>query len=121
MVEAARLRRGIHVLAKPIGPGCDIKCDYCFYLEKRALFDSDERYRMSDEVPARYIDGYVAAQPTPVAEFVWHGGEPTLIGLNFFRKVVDLQRPHRGRKQIRNSLQTNGLRLDDEWCAFFKE
>jgi serine-type anaerobic sulfatase-maturating enzyme len=112
---------GIHVLAKPMGPICDIKCDYCFYLEKRALFDSDERYRMSEEVLARYIDEYVAAQPTPVVEFVWHGGEPTLIGLDFFRKVVELQRPYRGRKQIRNSLQTNGLRLDDAWCAFFKE
>lgn len=121
MTTSTHGRPGIHVLAKPVGPICDIKCDYCFYLEKRALFDSDERYRMSDEVLARYIDGYVAAQLTPVVEFVWHGGEPTLIGLDFFRKVVELQRPHRGRKEIGNSLQTNGLRLDDEWCAFFKE
>jgi uncharacterized protein len=58
----------------------------------RACSDSDERYRMSQEVLARYIDGYVAAQPTPVVEFAWHGGEPTLIGLDFFRKVVELQR-----------------------------
>ena len=113
-------RPGIHVLAKPIGPVCDIKCDYCFYLEKRALFGSDELYRMPDDVLAKYIEQYVAAQPTPVVEFVWHGGEPTLLGLDFFRRVVELQAPFRSRKEIRNTLQTNGLHLDDAWCAFFK-
>jgi uncharacterized protein len=112
---------GIHVLAKPIGPICDIACDYCFYLEKKALFDEDPRWRMSDEVLAAYVDGYVAAQATPVVEFVWHGGEPTLMGLEFFRRVMKLQEPHRARKEIRNSIQTNGLRLDDAWCAFLKE
>src|SRR5512142_2154996 len=80
MTTSTHGRPGIHVLANPVGPICDIKCDYCFYLEKRALVESDERYRMADEVLARYIDGYVAAQLTPVVEFVWHGGEPTLIG-----------------------------------------
>lgn len=118
--DSARGRPGLHVLAKPAGPICDLACDYCFYLEKRALFDVGERHRMSDEVLAAYIDQYVAAQPTPVVEFVWHGGEPTLVGLDFFRKVVELQRPHRPRKEIRNSLQTNGLRLDDEWCEFLR-
>lgn len=117
----AGAKRGIHVLAKPIGPLCDIRCDYCFYLEKRALFDEDSPYRMSDEVLAAYIERYVAAQPTPVVEFVWHGGEPTLMGLDFFRKVVELQRPHRAHKEIRNSVQTNGLRLNDAWCEFFRE
>ena len=112
---------GIHVLAKPIGALCDLNCDYCFYLEKEALFSKDKRYRMSDEVLSAYIAEYVAAQPTPVVEFVWHGGEPTLMGLDFFRKVVDLQRPYQTQKIIRNSLQTNGMRLNDEWCAFFKE
>ena len=111
---------GIHVLAKPIGPVCDIKCDYCFYLEKRALFGSTEQYRMSEEVLRAYIAQYIEAQPTPVVEFVWHGGEPTLLGVDFFRRVVALQQPYRDRKQIRNTLQTNGLHLDDEWCAFFK-
>jgi uncharacterized protein len=75
---------------------------------------------MSDEVLVAYISSYVASQPTPVVEFVWHGGEPTLLGLDFFRKVVELQKPFLGRKDIRNSLQTNGMRLTDEWCAFFK-
>jgi len=110
----------MHVLAKPIGPVCDIKCEYCFYLEKRALFDKDEHYRMPDDVLAAYIRQYVETQTTPVVEFVWHGGEPTLLGIDFFRKVVELQAPYRERKEIRNTLQTNAMRLDDEWCEFFK-
>jgi uncharacterized protein len=117
----SRAARGIHVLAKPIGPVCDIQCDYCFYLEKRALFDRDEPYRMPDDVLAAYIEQYVAAQPTPVVEFTWHGGEPTLLGVDFFRRAVELQAPYRAQKEIRNTLQTNAMRLDDEWCAFFRE
>ncbi|MDD2892746.1 MAG: anaerobic sulfatase maturase [Halothiobacillaceae bacterium] len=118
--SSAVARPGIHVLAKPIGSVCDIKCDYCFYLEKRELYASGEQFKMSQEVLARYIEQYIEAQPTPLVEFVWHGGEPTLLGIDFFRRVVELQRPYLGRKQIRNTLQTNALRLDDEWCAFFK-
>jgi uncharacterized protein len=112
-------RAGIHVLAKPIGSICDIACDYCFYLEKRELYPRGQSFRMSDEVLARTIEQYVRAQPTPVVEFVWHGGEPTLLGIDFYRRVVELQRPWRATKTIRNVLQTNGMRLDDEWCAFF--
>ncbi len=111
---------GIHVLAKPIGPACDIACDYCFYLEKHALYGKGENFRMPDEVLSAYIRQYVEAQPTPVVEFVWHGGEPTMLGIEFFKKVVELQQPFKGRKEIKNALQTNGLRLTDEWCSFFK-
>ncbi len=112
--------RGLHVLAKPIGSVCDIACDYCFYLEKRGLYPGAKQFKMSDEVLARYIEQYVEAQATPVVEFVWHGGEPTLLGVDFYRRVVELQAPFRDRKEIRNTLQTNALSLDDEWCAFFK-
>jgi uncharacterized protein len=112
--------QGMHVLAKPIGPVCDIDCEYCFYLEKRALFGKTEHYRMPDDVLAAYIEQYVASQSTPVVEFTWHGGEPTLLGIDFYRKVVELQKPYREHKEIRNSLQTNGVRLTDEWCEFFK-
>ena len=80
------LPQGMHVLAKPIGPVCDIKCDYCFYLEKRGLFESDEEYRMPDAVLAKYIEQYVESQPTPICKFVGHGGEPTLLGVDFFRR-----------------------------------
>ena len=111
---------GMHVLAKPIGSICDIACDYCFYLEKRELYPRGQSFKMPDEVLARYIEQYVRSQPTPVVEFVWHGGEPTLLGVDFFRRVVELQQPYRGEKEIRNALQTNAMRLDDEWCEFFK-
>ena len=113
-------RGGLHVLAKPIGSVCDIACDYCFYLEKRGLYPGAKQFKMSDEVLARYIEQYVEAQSTPVVEFVWHGGEPTLLGVDFYRRVVALQAPFRAKKEIRNTLQTNALSLDDEWCAFFK-
>ncbi|QSI76632.1 anaerobic sulfatase maturase [Niveibacterium microcysteis] len=112
---------GIHVLAKPIGAVCDIACDYCFYLEKRALFPGSEQFKMPEAVLAKYIEEYVAAQSTPVVEFVWHGGEPTLLGIDFFRRVVELQQPFRAQREIRNVLQTNGLHLNDEWCRFFKQ
>ena len=108
-------------MAKPIGPVCNLDCAYCFYLEKQALFGSGEDFRMPDKVLAAFIGNYVAAQPTPVVEFVWQGGEPTLLGVDFFRRVVELQRPYAGRKTITNSLQTNGTLLDDTWCRFLKQ
>jgi serine-type anaerobic sulfatase-maturating enzyme len=111
---------GIHVVAKPIGPVCNIRCDYCFYLEKQALFRADEQYRMPDKVLSAFIAKYVASQPTPVVEFVWQGGEPTLLGIDFFRRVVELQKPFSKDKRIANSLQTNGTLLTDEWCRFLE-
>lgn len=112
--------QGLHVVAKPSGSKCNIACDYCFYLEKEVLYGSPPKPRMSDEVLAAYIDNYVASQPTPVVEFVWQGGEPTLLGIAFFEKVIELQAPHRSAKTIRNALQTNGMLLDDTWCEFLK-
>ncbi len=113
--------QGIHILAKPIGPRCNLDCEYCFYLEKQELFPKGEDYMMSDEVLRAYINKYITLQPTPVVGFVWQGGEPTLLGLDFYKRVIQLQRPFTGKKEITNSLQTNGILLDDEWCAFLKE
>ena len=112
---------GIHVVAKPIGPLCNLNCEYCFYLEKQALFGPEEKYRMPDEVLSRFITSYIRSQPTPLVEFVWQGGEPTLLGTGFFKRAVELQKPFVGTKTITNSLQTNGTLLTDEWCAFLKE
>ncbi|HVP79019.1 MAG TPA: anaerobic sulfatase maturase, partial [Thermodesulfobacteriota bacterium] len=112
---------GIHVVAKPIGPACNLNCDYCFYLEKQALFPADEQYRMSDKVLSALITNYITSQPTPVVEFVWQGGEPTLLGVEFFSRVVDLQKPFINKKTITNSLQTNGTLLTAEWCQFLKK
>ena len=110
--------QGIHVVAKPIGPVCNLNCEYCFYIEKQALFGPGEQYRMSDDVLSAFITNYITSQPTPVVEFVWQGGEPTLLGIDFFNRVVELQKPFAGTKSITNSLQTNGTLLTDEWCVF---
>ncbi len=112
--------QGIHVVAKPIGPACNLNCEYCFYLEKQALFPAGEQYRMTDKVLSAFIAGYISSQPTPVVEFVWQGGEPTMLGIDFFKRVVELQKPFAKGKTITNSLQTNGTLLDDEWCRFLK-
>jgi uncharacterized protein len=112
---------GLHVVAKPIGPVCNLNCEYCFYLEKKAIYGPDKQYRMSDEVLAAFIKGYITSQPTPVVEFVWQGGEPTLLGIDFFKQVVELQKPFTRQKTITNSLQTNGTLLTEEWCQFLKK
>ena len=112
---------GLHVVAKPVGSACNLNCAYCFYLEKQALYGNGKDFRMPDEVLTAFVRAYVEAQPTPVVEFVWQGGEPTLLGLDFFRRVVDLQRPYSWQKTISNSLQTNGTLLTDEWCRFLKQ
>lgn len=119
--KASKTPQGIHIVAKPIGPKCNLSCEYCFYLEKQSLFPKGETYAMTEEVLKAYITKYITLQPTPVVEFVWQGGEPTLMGLDFYKKVVKLQRPFIGRKKIINSLQTNGTLLNDEWCRFLKK
>ncbi len=112
--------QGIHVVAKPIGPMCNLNCEYCFYLEKQALFGAGEKYRMTDKVLSAFIRNYITSQPTPLVEFVWQGGEPTLLGIDFFKRVIELQGPFAHQKTITNSLQTNGTLLTDEWCDFLK-
>jgi uncharacterized protein len=113
--------QGIHVVAKPIGPLCNLNCEYCFYLEKQALFKPDEKYRMTDDVLRAFIANYITSQPTPLVDFVWQGGEPTILGIDFFKRVIELQKPFSGTKTITNSLQTNGTLLTEEWCAFLKK
>src|SRR5512136_534956 len=108
------IAQGIHVVAKPIGPACNLNCEYCFYLEKQALFAAGEQYRMSDKVLSAFITNYITSQPTPVVEFVWQVGEPTLLGIDFFKRVIELQRPFAGKKTIANYLQTNGTLLTAE-------
>ena len=108
-----------HVMTKPIGPLCNLDCKYCFYLEKQNLFPADEEYRMSDDVLEAYVRKYIQSQHGSEIQFAWQGGEPTLMGLDFFRKVVALQRQSAGGRPVNNSFQTNGILLDDEWCEFF--
>lgn len=112
-----------HIMTKPIGSLCNLDCKYCFYLEKEVLYGDPEghNFRMSDEVLDKYIRDYIASQPTPTVSFAWQGGEPTLMGLDFFEKVVSLQKQYANGKTIENALQTNCTLLNDRWCRFFRE
>ncbi|QOV88708.1 anaerobic sulfatase maturase [Humisphaera borealis] len=110
-----------HILTKPIGPICNLNCTYCFYLEKERLYPDQARWRMPDDVLEAYIRQYIDGQNVPEISFAWQGGEPTLLGVDFFRKAVALQRKYAGGKKIHNALQTNGTLLDDEWCQFLSE
>lgn len=109
-----------HVMTKPIGPICNLDCKYCFYLEKEALY-TDGKWRMAPDVLENYIRQYIEAQPTQQVSFAWQGGEPTLLGVDFFRKVVELQKRYANGKTIENAFQTNATLLDDDWGAFLKE
>jgi uncharacterized protein len=113
--------RGFHVMAKPIGPICNIDCKYCFYLEKEELYPDTRKWRMPDDVLESFIRQYIEQQNVPEVNFAWQGGEPTLLGVGFFRKVVELQKKWAGGKVVHNALQTNGILLDDEWGAFLAE
>ncbi len=110
-----------HVMTKPIGSRCNLDCSYCFYLEKEKLYTDAGGMRMKPEVLETYVRDYIAAQPGPVVSFAWQGGEPTLLGVEFFRTAVALQVKYAGGKTIENAFQTNGVLLDDEWGAFLHE
>jgi uncharacterized protein len=110
-----------HLLAKPSGSTCNIDCKYCFFLSKEALYPND-RHRMSDATLEAYIRQLLESHRLPEVTVAWQGGEPTLMGLDFFRKAVALvDRYRRPGQKIQQTFQTNGIALDDEWCAFLKE
>lgn len=108
-----------HVMAKPIGAVCNLDCDYCFYLEKGNLYPNTSDFRMSSKVLESFIRQYIEAQPGDHVFFAWQGGEPTLLGVDFFKKVVELQHKYAQGKIIENAFQTNGVLIDDEWGDFF--
>jgi uncharacterized protein len=112
---------GFHVMTKPIGPICNLDCKYCFYLEKEKMYSGEGSWKMNDEVLEAYIRQYIQAQDIADISFAWQGGEPTLLGVNYFRHVIELQRKYADGKNISNALQTNGTLLDDEWGEFLTE
>ena len=115
-------RQPFVVMAKPVGPACNLKCDYCYYLDKAQLFPPRESLKMRHDVLETYIASFIAASPGPLVHFVWHGGEPTLAGIDFYRRVVELQDRHLPDGwSCLNNLQTNGTLLDEAWCAFLAE
>lgn len=110
-----------HLMTKPIGPICNLDCTYCYYLHKEELYPKGTKWKMQHDCLASYIRQYIDAQPagTPEVTFAWQGGEPTLLGVEFFQACVDLQQQYAvPGMRITNSLQTNGILLDDEWCRF---
>ena len=108
-----------HIMAKPHGPICNLNCTYCYYLEKEKLYQGEGRnYRMKDDVLEEYIRQQIAAQPFDHVSFAWQGGEPTLLGVEYFEKVLALQKKYANEKLIENAFQTNGTLLDDRWGEF---
>jgi len=105
-------------MSKPAGPDCNLDCTYCFYLEKEAMFQEQKVHRMSDEVLETYIKQYCESQNTPEVLFAWQGGEPTLMGIEFFEKAVALQKKYSAGRPVQNALQTNGILIDNDWCKF---
>lgn len=123
-VEINKGRKHFHLMVKPIGPVCNLRCKYCYYLEKTKIYNKkNPDYVMSDEVLEAYIKNYIASQPTenPRVVFAWQGGEPTLLGIDFFEKAIRLQQQYTDGRKIENTLQTNGMFIDHKWAAFFKE
>ena len=113
----------VHVMAKPSGAICNISCEYCFYLEKEKLYPSvsKSKWKMSDEVLENYVKQYIEAQKVPVVNFAWQGGEPTLLGIDFYKKAVKLQKFYAKGKTITNAFQTNAILIDDKWAEFLKQ
>ncbi|HEY3332133.1 MAG TPA: anaerobic sulfatase maturase [Capsulimonadaceae bacterium] len=109
-----------HVMAKPIGPICNLDCAYCYYLEKEAQYPATGSWRIEDATLETYIRQYIEAHDSPEIGFAWQGGEPTLLGVSFFEHVIELQNRYADGKRITNSIQTNGTLLDDEWCQFLQ-
>ena len=115
-------RSPLAVMAKPVGSRCNMRCAYCYYLEKGKYSQSEKQTRMSFDLLERLIRQTIAASPGPVVSFTWHGGEPTLAGMDFYRKALELERRYLPRGwEVWNNLQTNGLLLNDGWCRFLKE
>src|SRR5512134_1546935 len=114
--------RRMHVMVKPTGALCNLDCTYCYYLSKQDLLGRPEQWRIADEVLESFIRQYFEGQNHKEVVFSWQGGEPTLLGLDFFRRVVELQKkycpPH---VRCENDLQTNGTNIDEAWCEFLYE
>ncbi|MDR2916777.1 MAG: anaerobic sulfatase maturase [Tannerella sp.] len=112
----------MHTMIKATGPVCNLNCGYCYYLSKEQLLSTDSHWRISDETLERFIKQYIEQQNARTVVFSWQGGEPSLLGLDFYKKVVELQKKYApSYVRCENDLQTNGTLLDDKWCEFLRE
>ncbi len=113
--------RPFHIMVKPTGAKCNLDCKYCYFLSKENMY-AGSRFHMDDLTLETYIKQYMECQKLPEVTFSWQGGEPTLMGLDFFKRAVDFQQKYtRPGTRVLNTIQTNGTLLDKEWCLFFKK
>ena len=120
-LTAAPFAHPMYIMVKPVGSACNLRCDYCYYLEKQHLYANEGRQMLSDELLERFIREYIESQTTPEVLFTWHGGEPLVRPLAFYEKVVRLQQRYARGRRIVNSLQTNGTLINDDWARFFHD
>jgi len=115
----ATISREFQIFAKPVGPVCNLSCRYCYYLGKKSLYPDADHFLMSDDILEKYVIQHIKASTDTTINFSWHGGEPLLAGIDFYREVVKLQRKHRpADSKIVNGIQTNGTLIDDDWGNF---
>ncbi|MBK8946848.1 MAG: anaerobic sulfatase-maturation protein [Ignavibacteriae bacterium] len=110
-----------NIITKPTGPICNLDCTYCFYLEKEKLYPHNKNWKMNDSVLEEYIKQYISTQVVQDVTFVWQGGEPTILGIDFFENAIHLQNKYSSGKKIFNSFQTNGILLNDDWGKFLSD
>ena len=118
---ATPFAKPLYVMLKPAGAHCNLACKYCYYLEKNNLYQNSHRHLMSDEILEQFTREYIEAQTMPQVLFTWHGGEPLMRSIDFYKKALALQKKYAHGKQIDNVIQTNGTLLTDEWCEFFAQ
>lgn len=116
---ATPFAKPLYVMLKPAGAHCNLACKYCYYLEKNNLYQNSHRHLMSDDMLEQFTREYIEAQTMPQVLFTWHGGEPLMRSIDFYKKALALQKKYTHGKQIDNVIQTNGTLLTDEWCEFF--
>lgn len=118
---ATPFAKPLYVMLKPAGAHCNLACKYCYYLEKNNLYQNSHRHLMSDDMLEQFTREYIEAQTMPQVLFTWHGGEPLMRSIDFYKKALALQKKYAHGKQIDNVIQTNGTLLTDEWCEFFAQ
>lgn len=121
--DALKLRKpnAFSVMVKPIGSICNLNCTYCYYLEKKKLFPGKNDFRLDKDLLENFIKQYISSQQVPLVNFFWQGGEPTILGINYFQNILKLQKKYAEGKIIENAFQTNGTLLNDDWCKFFAD
>jgi uncharacterized protein len=121
--DALKLRgpNAFHVMVKPAGPACNLNCTYCYYLEKKKMFGANNQFRLNENILENFIRQYIEAHQVPVVTFTWQGGEPTLLGIDYFKNIIELEKKYANGKNIENAFQTNGTRLNEDWCKFFND